>query len=132
MSDDDILTLTGLDVTFATEDGPVHAARGVSFGVRRGETLAVVGESGSGKSQTMMAVMGLLAANGRATGSALYHGTELIGLPPKELNRHRGARISMIFQEPMTSLDPLYTVGRQIREVIRHHNPMPGLSLIHI
>jgi len=126
MSDDDILTLTGLDVTFATEDGPVHAARGVSFGVRRGETLAVVGESGSGKSQTMMAVMGLLAANGRATGSALYHGTELIGLPPKELNRYRGARISMIFQEPMTSLDPLYTVGRQIREVIRHHNPMPG------
>ena len=126
MSDDDILTLTGLDVTFATEDGPVHAARGVSFGVRRGETLAVVGESGSGKSQTMMAVMGLLAANGRATGSARYHGTELIGLPPKELNRYRGARISMIFQEPMTSLDPLYTVGRQIREVIRHHNPMPG------
>ncbi|SHJ19030.1 oligopeptide transport system ATP-binding protein [Aureimonas altamirensis DSM 21988] len=126
MSDDDILTLTGLDVTFATEDGPVHAARGVSFGVRRGETLAVVGESGSGKSQTMMAVMGLLAANGHATGSARYHGTELIGLPPKELNRYRGARISMIFQEPMTSLDPLYTVGRQIREVIRHHNPMPG------
>ncbi len=126
MSDDDILTLTGLDVTFATEDGPVQAARGVSFGVRRGETLAVVGESGSGKSQTMMAVMGLLAANGRATGSALYHGTELIGLPPKALNRYRGARISMIFQEPMTSLDPLYTVGRQIREVIRHHNPMPG------
>ena len=126
MSDDDILTLTGLDVTFATEDGPVHAARGVSFGVRRGETLAVVGESGSGKSQTMMAVMGLLAANGRATGSARYHGTELIGLPPKELNRYRGARISMIFQEPMTSLDPLYTVGRQIREVIRHHSTMPG------
>lgn len=130
MSDDDILTLTGLDVTFATEDGPVQAARGVSFGVRRGETLAVVGESGSGKSQTMMAVMGLLAANGSATGSARYHGTELIGLPPRELNRYRGARISMIFQEPMTSLDPLYTVGRQIREVIRHHNPMPGRAAL--
>ena len=126
MSDDDILTLTGLDVTFDTEDGPVHAVRGVSFGVRRGETLAVVGESGSGKSQTMMAVMGLLAANGRATGSARYHGTDLIGLPPRELNRYRGARISMIFQEPMTSLDPLYTVGRQIGEVIRHHSPMRG------
>ncbi len=126
MSDDDILTLTGLNVTFDTEDGPVHAVRGVSFGVRRGETLAVVGESGSGKSQTMMAVMGLLAANGRATGSARYHGTDLIGLPPRELNRYRGARISMIFQEPMTSLDPLYTVGRQIGEVIRHHSPIQG------
>src|SRR5690606_17611460 len=84
-----------------------------------------VGESGSGKSQIMMAAMGLLAANGRAQGSVTYRGQELIGLPREKLNRIRGAKITMIFQEPMTSLDPLYTIERQICEPIMVHG---GLS----
>ncbi|MCG8360813.1 MAG: ABC transporter ATP-binding protein, partial [Kiloniellales bacterium] len=90
-----------------------------------GETVAVVGESGSGKSQIMMACMGLLAANGRAEGAVRYRGTELLGLPPRALNRFRGDKISMIFQEPMTSLDPLYRIERQIAEPLMYHR---GLS----
>jgi oligopeptide transport system ATP-binding protein len=116
-----ILDVRDLKVTFDTPDGAVEAVKGVALDVRAGETLAVVGESGSGKSQTMMAIMGLLAANGRVTGQALYRGQDLIGLPVKALNTVRGARITMIFQEPMSSLDPLYTIGRQIAEPIVHH-----------
>ncbi|OLP60481.1 microcin ABC transporter ATP-binding protein [Xaviernesmea oryzae] len=116
-----VLTVRGLKVRFDTPDGPIEAVKGVDLDVKAGETLAVVGESGSGKSQTMMAIMGLLAANGRATGSALYRGREMIGLPMKALNTIRGEKITMIFQEPMTSLDPLYPIGRQIAEPIRHH-----------
>ncbi len=124
-----VLSLHDLKVSFDTEDGVLEAVKGVSFDVHQGETLAVVGESGSGKSQTMMAVMGLLAQNGRASGSARYRGDELIGLPASQLNRYRGAKISMIFQEPMTSLDPLYTVGRQIGEVIAHHSAKRGKAV---
>ncbi|KAB0679395.1 ABC transporter ATP-binding protein [Aureimonas leprariae] len=116
-----VLEIRNLRVAFDTEDGVLEAVKGIDLDVRAGETIAVVGESGSGKSQTMMAVMGLLAANGRATGSARYRGAELIGLAPSKLNQYRGAKITMIFQEPMTSLDPLYPVGRQIVEVIREH-----------
>ena len=125
MSDENVLTVRDLKVEFSTNDGPVHAVKGVDVDVKRGETVAIVGESGSGKSQTMMAVMGLLASNGRARGSARYRGTELIGLGEKKLNRIRGAKITMIFQEPMTSLDPLYRIGRQIAEPLIHH---AGLS----
>nr|WP_235919192.1 ABC transporter ATP-binding protein [Aureimonas psammosilenae] len=116
-----VLAIRNLRVSFATEDGVLDAVKGVDLDIRSGETFAVVGESGSGKSQTMMALMGLLASNGRATGSALYRGQELIGLKPSALNKVRGAKITMIFQEPMTSLDPLYPVGNQIEEVIRAH-----------
>ncbi|WP_181702144.1 ABC transporter ATP-binding protein [Chthonobacter albigriseus] len=122
---DTVLDIRGLHVRFQTPSGDVHAVKGVDIAVGRGETVAIVGESGSGKSQTMMAVMGLLAANGRATGSARYGDRELIGLPLREINRVRGSELTMIFQEPMTSLDPLYTVGRQIAEPLMHH---AGLS----
>ena len=108
-----------LDVRFRTPDGDGRSgARASTSTSTRGETVAIVGESGSGKSQTMMAAMGLLASNGAATGSAGYRGDELIGLAERELNRIRGVKITMIFQEPMTSLDPLYTIGSQIAEPI--------------
>jgi oligopeptide transport system ATP-binding protein len=118
---DPILAVRGLKVSFTTPDGTVNAVKGIDLDVRPGETLAVVGESGSGKSQTMMGIMGLLAANGIVSGSAKYRGQEMVGLAPKALNEIRGAKITMIFQEPMTSLDPLYPIGKQIAEVIVHH-----------
>ncbi|MDI7861950.1 ABC transporter ATP-binding protein [Rhizobiaceae bacterium n13] len=116
-----ILAVRGLKVNFTTPDGIVEAVKGIDLDVRAGETLAVVGESGSGKSQTMMGIMGLLASNGAVTGSARYRGQELVGLPAKALNNVRGVKVTMIFQEPMTSLDPLYPIGRQIAEPIVHH-----------
>ncbi|MBX3530299.1 MAG: ABC transporter ATP-binding protein [Rhizobiaceae bacterium] len=125
MGGEKILDIRGLRVDFDTNDGPVHAVRGIDLEVAPGETVAIVGESGSGKSQTMMAIMGLLAANGRASGSAKYRGQEMVGLPERRLNRIRGEKITMIFQEPMTSLDPLYRIGRQIAEPLIHHR---GLS----
>src|SRR5690606_20497885 len=109
-----VLDIRGLTVDFVTNDGPVRAVRAVDLAIRKGETVAVVGESGSGKSQTMMAAMGLLASNGRAAGQVLYRGRDILGLPPRALNEIRGAKITMIFQEPMTSLDPLYTIERQL------------------
>jgi oligopeptide transport system ATP-binding protein len=118
---DILLDVSGLEVDFSTPDGTVRAVKGIDLKVNRGETVAIVGESGSGKSQTMMALMGLLAGNGQVRGSARYRGRELLGLPAKELNKVRGDKITMIFQEPMTSLDPLYKVGRQVAEPIVHH-----------
>ena len=109
-----ILSIRDLHVRFRTGDGVLHAVKGVDLDVGVGETVAVVGESGSGKSQAAHAVMGLLAANGWAEGSVRYRGEELLGLPPRALNRIRGAKIAMIFQEPMTSLDPLYRIGDQV------------------
>lgn len=119
-----VLTLNDIKVSFDTADGEVEAVRGVNMQVRRGETVAVVGESGSGKSQAMMAAMGLLASNGRATGSARYRDTELLGMSRARLNDIRGAKVTMIFQEPMTSLDPLYTIERQIAEPLMVHGGM--------
>jgi ABC-type microcin C transport system duplicated ATPase subunit YejF len=119
---DAILSLRDLRVDFRTaEGGEIEAVGGIDLDVMAGEAVALVGESGSGKSQAMLAVMGLLAANGRARGSARYRGTELLGLKRAELDRIRGRRVTMIFQEPMTSLDPFLTIGRQIAEPIVHH-----------
>jgi ABC-type microcin C transport system duplicated ATPase subunit YejF len=116
-----ILEIRKLDVRFATPDGEVHAVRGIDLDVMPGETVAIVGESGSGKSQAMMGAMGLVARNGSVTGSVRYRGVEMVGLDQTRLNQIRGARITMIFQEPMTSLDPLYPIGHQIAEPIVHH-----------
>ena len=116
-----ILTLRDIRVKFNTLDGIVEAVKGVNLDVKAGETVAIVGESGSGKSQLMMGVMGLLASNGTISGVADYRGTNLVGLPKPLLNTIRGRKIAMIFQEPMTSLDPLYTIGNQLIEPIMHH-----------
>jgi oligopeptide transport system ATP-binding protein len=119
-----VLIVKDLHVRFRVPDGEVHAVCGVDMEVASGETVAIVGESGSGKSQSMMAAMGLLAANGWAEGSVHYRGQDLLGLPLRQLNRIRGKKITMIFQEPMTSLDPLYKVGRQLAEPLIHHRAM--------
>ncbi len=120
-----ILSVKDLKVRFRTLDGIVDAVKGVNITVKAGETVAIVGESGSGKSQTMMAAMRLIASNGEATGHVDYRGKNLLTLPKAEMNKVRGARITMIFQEPMTSLDPLYTIGSQLTEPICKHR---GLS----
>jgi ABC-type microcin C transport system duplicated ATPase subunit YejF len=122
---DPVLAVRNLHVRFRTGDGILHAVRGIDIDVGSGETVAIVGESGSGKSQTMMSVMGLLASNGWSEGSVKYRGEELVGLSPERLNRYRGSKLTMIFQEPMTSLDPLYRVGDQLALPLTAHG---GLS----
>ena len=116
-----ILEITNLAVRFDTPDGDVLAVRGIGLEVARGETVAIVGESGSGKSQAMLAVLGLTADNGHVSGSARYRGQELIGLDQRRLNAIRGVKITIIFQEPMTSLDPLFSIGHQIEEPLIYH-----------
>ena len=117
-----ILEVNNLNVRFPTEDGVVHAVRDVSFTVDRGEVLGIVGESGSGKSVTSMAIMGLLPRSTRIDGSVLYKGEQLIDLPRRRQTEFRGAEIGMIFQDPMTSLNPVYSVGWQISEAVRAHD----------
>jgi oligopeptide transport system ATP-binding protein len=119
-----VLEVTKLNTAFWTPEGDVKAVNDVSFSIRRGETLGIVGESGSGKSQIFMSIMGLLASNGRATGSVKVAGTEILNVPTAELNKIRGARMSMIFQDPMTSLNPYLTVRRQMTEVLMTHKGM--------
>ncbi|WP_310620835.1 ABC transporter ATP-binding protein [Flexibacterium corallicola] len=116
-----VLEIDNLVVDFETNTGVVNAVKGINIHVDAGETVAIVGESGSGKSQTMMAAMGLLADNGITKGSVRYNGDEILGLPIKKFNKIRGAKITMIFQEPMTSLDPLYTIERQLCEPMVQH-----------
>ncbi|MDX3233000.1 ABC transporter ATP-binding protein [Streptomyces sp. ME19-01-6] len=117
----DLLEVQGLTVTFPTTRGPVDVVRNNTFTLRRNETLGIVGESGSGKSMTALAVMGLLPRSARTSGSIRFRGTELLGRPDAELRRLRGNVMSMVFQDPLSSLNPYYTVGLQIAEVYRCH-----------
>jgi oligopeptide transport system ATP-binding protein len=119
-----LIEVSNLSVQFQTPDGLVTAVNDISFSLARGQTLGLVGESGSGKSQTVLALMGLLASNGRATGQALFDGQDLLTLPAPALNRIRGNRVAMIFQDPMTSLNPYLTVERQMTEVLQLHKGM--------
>ena len=113
-----------LETVFTTADGEIHAVKDVSLAVQPGECVGVVGESGSGKSQLFLAATGLLAGNGRTTGSVLYRGEQLIGAPAARLNQIRGAKVTMIFQDPLTSLTPHMRIGEQIIETLRVHRGM--------
>ena len=116
-----LIEVKDLVVRFQTSDGLVYAVNGINFSLDRGQTLGIVGESGSGKSQSVLAMMGLLARNGQASGQALYAGQDLLTMKASELNRIRGNRLAMIFQDPMTSLNPYLTVERQMTEVLQFH-----------
>jgi len=116
-----IISAKGYNVRFSTPDGEVHAVRNVSFDIEDGECLGVVGESGSGKSQLFLGAVGLLASNGNAEGEFSYRGRNLTGLSQSELNRIRGSKITMIFQDPLTSLTPHMRIGDQIAEALRVH-----------
>jgi peptide/nickel transport system ATP-binding protein/oligopeptide transport system ATP-binding protein len=121
-----LLSVKDLKVSFATEEGVVEAVDGVTFDLAAGEVLAVVGESGSGKSVTAMTLMGLTRSpNARFEGTATYKGTELIAASEDDLRRVRGAEIAMIFQDPMTSLNPVQRIGKQIVEQIQEHEGLP-------
>jgi len=119
-----LLDVKDLRVTFKTPDGDVTAVNDLNFSLSAGETLGIVGESGSGKSQTAFALMGLLASNGRIDGSALFNGKQILNLPENQLNKLRAEQIAMIFQDPMSSLNPYMKVGEQLMEVLQLHKGM--------
>jgi len=120
-----LLEVKDLSVKFDTLDGRVNAVNGISFNLKAGETLGIVGESGSGKTQMVFALMGLIGNNGTTSGSIKYNGKEILNLPEKQLNKIRAQQISMIFQDPMTSLNPYTRISKQLTEVLIHHK---GLS----
>jgi oligopeptide/dipeptide ABC transporter ATP-binding protein len=125
MADETLLEVDGLTVAFPTDEGLVEAVRGVSFTLEPGRVLGIAGESGSGKSVTTLAIMGLLPRSARVAGSVRFRGKELLGLSERALEEIRGRRISVIFQDPMTSLNPVYTVGWQVAEAIEMHQDVP-------
>jgi peptide/nickel transport system ATP-binding protein len=116
-----LLEVSDLSVRFDTDDGPVHAVDRVSWSLREREVLGIVGESGCGKSVSAMSLLRLLPATAHVTGQALFAGEDLLRVPDARIRRIRGREISFVFQEPMTSLNPVFTVGRQIGEVLRRH-----------
>ncbi|MCI1219747.1 MAG: ABC transporter ATP-binding protein [Bifidobacterium sp.] len=121
--DTPVLTVTDLQVNFASEAGTVRAVRGMNFELRRGETLGIVGESGSGKSVTSMSIMGLLDSNADVNGSIKYRGDELLTKSDAEMSKIRGKGIAMVFQDPLSALTPVYSIGDQIKEALVTHNP---------
>jgi peptide/nickel transport system ATP-binding protein len=121
---DVVLEVEDLTAGFSTEDGTVQAVRGVSFPLHRGEALGLVGESGSGKSVTSLAILGLLPKNAHVTGSVRLHGQELLGQDDRSMAALRGKSLAMIFQDPMTSLNPVYRIGYQIAETLQAHRSM--------
>jgi peptide/nickel transport system ATP-binding protein len=121
MATEPLLAVRDLRVAFATRAGPVEAVAGIDVDLEAGRVLGVVGESGSGKSVSMLGVLGLLPKSATVTGSALFRGQELLGMAPQALQAIRGARIGMIFQDPLTALNPVLRVGEQIVEAIRIH-----------
>ena len=125
-----LLEIRDLNVRFATTDGEVSAVNGINLDLERGETLGIVGESGSGKSQLAFAVMGLLARNGRASGSIRFDGMPILNAPAKVLNRIRARRIAMVFQDPMTSLNPYMRVSDQMAEVLVLHKGMAKTAAV--
>jgi peptide/nickel transport system ATP-binding protein len=126
-----VLSVRNLEVEFATRRATLHAINGISFDIAKGEVLGVVGESGAGKSVTGLAVIGLIDPPGRISGGEIYlSGTRIDHLPPEEIRRIRGKRIGMIFQDPLTSLNPLYKIGDQIIETISRkprHASVPSI-----
>ncbi|MGR3135775.1 ABC transporter ATP-binding protein [Vibrio vulnificus] len=125
MNSEVVLSVKNLETEFQTDDGAVQVLHGVSFDVKKGRTLGLVGESGCGKSVTSMSIMGLLPKPyGRVIGGEiLYRGKDLVTLPADEMYVMRGDRISIIFQDPMTALNPVHTVGKQLMEVLKLHRP---------
>ena len=119
-----LLDVDHLSVRFRTRDGDVEAVNDLSFTLHAGETLGIVGESGSGKSQTAMAIMGLLADNARTRGRIVFDGQDLLTLPERKRRKIRGARIGMVFQDPMTSLNPYLRIGLQMAEVLETHRDL--------
>lgn len=123
-----LLDITDLNVTFPSEDGSVHAVRGVNFTLNRGEVLGLVGESGSGKSVTSMSIMGLLDKSATVTGSIKLHGTELLGRSDAYMSEIRGNQIGMVFQDPLSALTPVYSIGNQITEALEAHQNMTAAN----
>jgi oligopeptide transport system ATP-binding protein len=123
---DPLLTVRDLCVRFDTPDGIVHAVDAVDLDIAAGECLAVVGESGSGKSQLFLALLGALTARGRASGSALYKGIDLLKCPRATLDTMRGREIGLVWQDPLAALTPHLTIGSQITEVLAHHRGLHG------
>lgn len=119
-----VLEVRDLNVTFPSEDGQVYAVRGLDFELQRGEILGIVGESGSGKSVTSMAIMGLLDEGARVEGSVKLHGVELLGRSDKYMSQIRGKTVAMVFQDPLSALTPVYTIGYQLVEALRVHQKM--------
>jgi oligopeptide/dipeptide ABC transporter ATP-binding protein len=120
-----LLSVEDLHVRFSTRRGTVHAVNGITFDIAPGESLGIVGESGCGKSVTSLAILGLLARNGRVeSGRALFEGTDLVQQSDRALRKIRGREVAMIFQDPMSSLNPVLTIGRQIREALETHFDM--------
>jgi ABC-type dipeptide/oligopeptide/nickel transport system ATPase component len=117
-----LLEVNDLGVRFATEDGTVRAVDGVSLELERGKVLGIVGESGSGKSVTAMTLMGLTrGVNAQFEGEVLYKGADLLKVSDRDMQNYRGNELGMIFQDPMTSLNPVYRIGEQIVEAIQSH-----------